>query len=261
MESNSYSTGLRVSGNISADCTLLITDIFDLFPSSFSKLIPLLEKKYRVITYSDNGFDIFNRTRQLRHQTMHSYANDLIKSLHEKKVRNVTYIAHSVNAFLAFHAAINEPGLFDKIVLLSAVPYLKQDAAMQYQCGFDMNTDKSLLFDYVLQSDTTDENSNTQLHSLLGRSFTNMNLDKARLIFNFLLATDCRNHLDKITVPVMILQSISDKIATSEAAFFMHRRIPDSYIIKIKAKGHLPQYNAPDEVFRAMEIFMYPAVC
>ena len=261
MESIFYSNGLRMSGKLSADCTLLITDIFDLFPSSFSKLIPLLETRYRVITYSDNGFDVFNRSKQLRHQTVQGYANDLISSLREQNISNVTYIAHSINALTAFHAAIKEPDLFDKIVLLSAVPYLKQDAITHYGYGFNINIDGSLLFDQILQLHELNDSSIGQLYSLLGRSFSKMNADKAKLIFNLLMATDCRSHLDKITVPVMILQGISDKIATSEAAYFMHRRIPDSFIVKIRAKGHLPQYNAPEEIFQAMQIFLYPAMC
>ena len=260
MESNSSSNRLRVSGKISADSTLLITDIFDLFPSSFYKLIPLLETRYRVITYSDNGFDLFNRTKQLRHPTIQGYANDLIELLREKNLTNVTYIAHSVNAFVAFHAVIKKPDLFDRIVLLSALPYLKQDAKTQYRCGFEIDADSGVLFDNMLQPLTINDDSAEQLQSLLGYSFSKMNIDKARLIFNLLMSTDCRNYLDKISIPVLIMQGIGDKMVTSEAAFFMHRRIPDSCIIKIRAKGHLPQSNAPEEVFHAMEIFLYPAV-
>ena len=192
---------------------------------------------------------------------MKEYACDLVKSLREKNIPQVTYLAHSVNAFIAFHAAIKEPALFDKIVLLSALPYLRQDMNAQYQCGFDADTDTNFFFDKIFKSQPLDDTSPEQLQTLLARSFSKMNEDKARLILNLLMTTDCRSHLDNITIPVMILQGLHDKIANSEAAFFMHRRIPDSFIVKIKAKGHLPQYSAPEELVRVMEIFLYPAFC
>ena len=261
MESNFCNTGLSISGNMSADATLLITDLFDLFPSSFSKLIPLLETRYRIVSYSDTGFDRFNRTKNLRHETMHGYANELIALLREDGIQNVTCIAHSVNAMLAFYAAVKDPQLFDKIVLLSAVPYLNSDLVSQFYQTFSATADDNLLFDQIVETQTGIDVYPEQLPALLSTSFSRMNPDKAKLIFHLLMTTDARFCLDKLTVPVMILQGLTDKIATAETAFFMHRRVPDSCIIKIRSKGHLPQLSAPEEVFQAMEIFMYPVVC
>ena len=141
---------ITISGNQSSHNTLLFSDLFNVFSGSFQTLSSYFEKDYRVVIYNDSGFDNNKQNRKLRYKTMSGYADDMIVWLEANGISNITYVAHSVNAMLAFMAAAKAPYLFDKIVLTSATPCLLHNHGIQHVCGVEINnlTD---LFAFVAQ--------------------------------------------------------------------------------------------------------------
>jgi sigma-B regulation protein RsbQ len=259
MESNPVSFDMKISGNLSSDSTLLFSDLFNLFPHSFQNIISHFESSYRIVTYTDSGFDTNMSDNQLRHSNLSLYANDLVAKLEENKISSIIYVAHSVNALLAFTAGTQAPHLFDNIILTNAVPYLKQDTRTQYSCGFQESNLDGLFTSLIHKKNddnyTSHQNTAVQLTDVLTDAFAKMNYENAQAIFNLLLTTDCRKYLSNFQIPTLILQASADKISTPEAGFYMYRTIPNSQLIKIRAKGHLPQATAPEEIIQAINIF------
>ena len=158
MQSLFLAPGIQVSGNVSAKNALLFSDIFNLFPACFEAITPYFENDYQIVLYTDSGFLGENTNGQLRHSTMSGYADDLIEYLQGNGIKNITYVAHSVNALLAFIAASKAPHLFNKIVLISAVPCLLQEAGSEYQWGFpSLNADE--LFNIIKQKQIDGHNT------------------------------------------------------------------------------------------------------
>jgi sigma-B regulation protein RsbQ len=62
--------------------------------------------------------------------------------------------------------------------------------------------------------------------------------------------------LAKIVVPTLILQCSDDIIASENVGEFVHRAIPKSKMVMLKATGHCPNLSAPDEVIAAMRMFV-----
>lgn len=262
MESSLLHCDIRVSGKTSSGSTVLFSDIFDLFPGTFRQLATHFEDNNQVIIYSDLGFKKVVGRRQLRYETLNGYADDLIRFLESRHISNITYIAHSVNAMMAFIAAIKAPHLFSRLVLTSAFAFLQPDAEAQYLCGLQAY-DADSLFNCLMKKEyTTSQPSHlpnhyiAQLTDILRDAFAGMNEEEARSIFRLLLATDCRSFLGNLSVPAIILQVASDRIATSEAGYFLYRTIPNSQLVRIKAKGQLPQVDAPLEIVQAMKFFI-----
>ena len=256
---------IQVSGNLSSDCTLLFSNLFNLFPNSFGEIMSCFESRFRIVLYNDAGYDETSAEQRLRHKSLAGYADDLIAWLEENKLTNIVYVAHSVNGLLAFIAADKAPHLFKKIVLTSAVPSLLQDAQTQYLCGFETNH-LTELFNSLLQKkeDGTDDKLRrhpVQLTDILCRSFSEMTVENAQAVFDILVSTDCRVYLNDLTIPTMILQASADNISTHEAGYLMYRNIPNSQFVRIKARGHLPQVEAPDQVIRAMIFFIQTSTC
>lgn len=249
---------MQVSGKITADRTVLFTDFFDLFPGTFGQLTAYFEQNNRVVNYSDAGFTEDKGFTQLRHKTLNGYADDLICYLESKQISNITYMAHSVNAMIAFTAAIKAPHLFSRLVLTSAFASLQPDSETHYLCGLQEHNPESV-FNYLIKKDNFAPHTYqdaVQLTDILKNAFANMNEDEAKSLFTLLLGADCRSFLGNITVPAIILQVASDHISTNEAGYFMYRTIPDSQLIRIKAKGQMPQTNAPQEIVQAMQFLI-----
>jgi sigma-B regulation protein RsbQ len=74
----------------------------------------------------------------------------------------------------------------------------------------------------------------------------------ARVTFN----SDNRTDLTKITIPTLILQCSEDVIAPVAVGDYMHRQIPNSKLVVLKATGHCPNLSAPEEVISAMRGFV-----
>lgn len=260
MQSLLFTSNITVSGNVQAENTLLFSNIFNLFPACFEAISPYFENDYRLVLYNDSGFSATNKGGKLRHSTMSGYADDLIDCLEWNGIKNITYVAHSVNALLAFIAASKAPHLFTKIVLISAVPCLLQEAETECQCGFpSLNADE--LFENIKQKQT-DEHSNTtiQFTDVLATAFAQKTEEEAKAIFHLLFSTDCRSLLNDFPVPTVILQGTADKMATNEVGYFMYRSIPNSQLVRIKAKGQKPYIHEPEEIIKAMKFFTQPAL-
>lgn len=255
MQSLFLAPGIQVSGNVSAKNTLLFSDIFNLFPACFETITPYFENDYQIILYTDSGFWGENKTGRLRHSTMSGYADDLINYLEYNGIKNITYVAHSVNALLAFIAASKAPHLFTKIVLISAVPCLLQGAEVECQCGFpSLNTDE--LFHIIKQKQIDHNNTAAiQFTDVLTSAFAHKTEEEAKAIFQLLFNTDCRSFLNDFPVPTVIIQVTSDKMSTNEVGYFMYRSIPNSQLVRIKAKGQKPYIHEPEEIIKAMKFF------
>ncbi len=265
MESVLMHSDIKISGNLYSDSNLLFTDIFNLFPDSFQHVVAHFEKDYRILSYADSGFTGKNEKRKLRHQSLSGYADDLINYLQVNHINNIIYLAHSVNGLLAFIAASRAPHLFDKIILTCAAPSLVYNPQMQYFCGFQPHTLDEL---FAALTHKPEQNNlklsyqNTvQLTDILATAFSNMEINEAQSVFNLLCTTDCCAYLTDFSVPAMILQVSGDKISTNEAGYFMYRTIPDSQLVRIRAKGHLPQLEAPEEIIQAINFFINTTVC
>ena len=263
MESSLVQSDMVVSGNLFSPNTYLFSDVFRLFPGAFHQLSSYLENDNRIAFYSPSGFVAENEKRRLLHTDISGYADDLINCLEKKQIDNITYMAHSVNGFLAFIAAVKAPHLFNRIVLTSAFASLQADAETQHLCGLQAS-DAKKLFSFLMQKEKSagqhchQANQGViQLTNILCSAFGSMEYDEAEALFTLILSADCRSILADLSVPVMILQVASDRVSTNEAGYFMYRTIPDSQLVRIRAKGHLPQVDAPEEIVQAIKFFVH----
>lgn len=259
MESCLFASGIQVSGKLFSRSTVLISDIFNLFAGTFRQLTQLFETDNCIITYSDTGFKEDKGEKKLRHTTLGGYADELIAYLEKRQARNVTYIAHSVNALLAIIAATKAPHLFSRLVITSGFSSLQNEGERRYLCGQQAGDTESLFHCLMKQKDGAMQQATTgtiQLTDILRSIFATLNYSEAKSLLQLLLATDCRDLLGSLSLPVIILQVAADRIATNEAGYFMYRTIPDSQLIRIRAKGQLPQVDAPEEIVQAMKFFI-----
>jgi sigma-B regulation protein RsbQ len=57
-------------------------------------------------------------------------------------------------------------------------------------------------------------------------------------------------------MPALILQCSEDPIAPHAVGQYVHRQIPRSQLLVMKATGHCPNLSAPDETVAAIKGFL-----
>ena len=86
-------------------------------------------------------------------------------------------------------------------------------------------------------------------------SFCRTDPDIAKAFARVTFTSDNRADLPKVSVPTLVLQCSEDLIAPVEVGNDVHRHIPGSNLVRLRATGHCPNLSAPDETIAAIRAF------
>ena len=200
-----------------------------------------------------------------RYSTLDAYATDVLDIIHELDLSDVTFVGHSVSAMIGVLAARREPARFANLVLIGPSPRYLDDPASGYVGGFSDADITELL-------DSLDSNylgwsramapvimgnpERPELAEELTNSFCRTDPAVARLFAEVTFTGDNRGDLADVAVPTLILQCSDDVIAPLAVGAFVHRTIPGSKMVVMRATGHCPNLSAPEETVAAMKAFL-----
>jgi sigma-B regulation protein RsbQ len=226
---------------------------------------PAFEETHRVVLFDHvgaGGSDASAYSR-IRHGSLKGYADDVREVLHALGVRRVAFVGHSVSAMIGVLAAIEEPDLFDKLVLVGPSPSYIDEG--DYVGGFSRADIESLL-------ETLDSNylgwssamgpvimgnpERPELAEELTNSFCRTDPAIARHFARVTFLSDNRADLPKVRTRALILQCSQDAIAPLAVGRYVHRHLPESRLVVLQATGHCPHLSAPAETLAAMRAFL-----
>ena len=95
-----------------------------------------------------------------------------------------------------------------------------------------------------------------ELGEELTNSFCRTDPDIAKAFARVTFNSDNRADLAEVTIPTLILQCSEDIIAPLAVGEYVHRQMPNSKLVILKATGHCPNLSAPEEVIAAMRGFV-----
>lgn len=223
------------------------------------KVLPGLINRYRVITLDMAGagpnapvtFD------PIRYAELEAHADDLLFILAELGIKQCYYVGASVGSMIGTLAAIEQPGLFRRVVMIGASPrYLNDDG---YVGGFDQagidGLYQAMSSNYhgwvsgfaplVAAGDVAAREFAESLMALR----PDIALSSAKSIFQ----SDLRDRLPMVDVPTSILQMRHDIAVPLEVGDYLHANIARSKLEVIAAEGHFPHLSAPDVVIDAIK--------
>lgn len=204
--------------------------------------------------------DSYNRTK---YNSLHGYVADLLEICETLKLERPILIGHSVSAMIGILTAIQNPALFEKLILIGpSACYLNRDG---YHGGFDQSDIEGML-------ESIDENyakwASTMAPALmrnpdrptlakeLATTFSKVKPEIASHFARVTFLTDNRSHLKKIHTPTLILQAADDLVAPVAVGEFIKDNIANSRLVRLKATGHFPSISAPTEVIQAIKSFI-----
>jgi sigma-B regulation protein RsbQ len=226
---------------------------------------PAFAATHRIVLFDQvgNGRSDLSAYDERHYSTLNGYASDVLEILHDHDLRDVIFVGHSVSAMIGMLAAIREPELFDRLVMIGPSPRYIDDG--DYRGGFQRTDIEEML-------DSLDSNylgwstamapmimgnpDRPELGAELTNSFCATDPEIARRFARVTFLSDNRDDLALCRTPALVLQCSDDVIAPTVVGEYVHRHLPDSTFVPMRATGHCPNLSAPEETVAAIRAFL-----
>jgi sigma-B regulation protein RsbQ len=229
---------------------------------------PAFEKDFRVVLFDHVGAgrsDLAAYDRN-KYSSLQGYVSDVLEICRELDLTRTIFVGHSVSAMIGVLAALQEPARFDKLVLVGPSPrYLDDVDDGDYVGGFGHEDIDGLLESLdtnylgwssamapVIMGNPDRPELGTELTNSFCRTDPAIASQFARVTF----LSDNRADLPRVRARTLILQCSEDVIAPRPVGEYVHRQIPDSELVVMKATGHCPNLSAPEETIAAIRAFV-----
>lgn len=231
----------------------------------WSLIIPAFVDTHRVVLFDHVGAgrsDLLAYDRA-KYSSLRGYAQDILEICDELDLKHGIFVGHSVSAMIGLLAAIQEPELFDHLVLIGPSPCYINDG--DYFGGFSRKDIDDLLelqdSNYLgwassLAPVMIGNPDRPGLTENLRNSFCRTDPEIAKQFAAVTFLSDNRADLTQLRVRSLVLQCQADTIAPMAVGEYVHRHLSDSDMIVLDATGHCPHLSAPEETIEAIKGFL-----
>lgn len=245
--------------------TLVFSHGFGCDQNMWRLVTPAFEPDYRVVLFDHVGAgksDISHYNRA-KYNSLQGYAEDVIEIIDDVVVGPVTFIGHSVSAIIGALAAIQCPEKFRRLVMVGPSPcYVNHDG---YAGGFsradiegllDLLENNHLGWSSTMAPVIMGNAEKPELTEELKESFCRSDPEIMKQFARVTFLSDNRNDLPLVNTPTLILQCSRDVIAPHQVGQFVHRHVPRSHLVTLRATGHCPHLSAPEETTAAIKAYL-----
>ena len=226
---------------------------------------PAFEDKFRIVLFDHvgaGGSDLKAYDPE-KYSTLDGYADDVIEIGNELDLKDAVFVGHSVSAMIGLLASIKAPGMFKSLVMVGPSPRYIDDEG--YVGGFkqaqieellDFLSDNHMGWSAAMAPAIMGNPDRPELGEELTNSFCSTDPEIAKAFARVTFTSDNRADLPKVQTRTLVLQCSDDIIAPREVGDYVHRNMPNSNIVYLKATGHCPNLSAPQEVIEAIDAFV-----
>jgi sigma-B regulation protein RsbQ len=229
---------------------------------------PAFEDRYRVVLFDHvgaGGSDLSAYDPE-RYATLDGYAQDIVEICRDLELERAIFVGHSVSAIMGILAAAEDPGRFERLVLVGPSPrYINGD---DYVGGFTRGDIDGLLesldsnylgWSAAMAPVIMGNGDRPELGEELTNSFCRTDPEIQRRFARVTFLSDNRADLRRVDVPALVLQCSEDVIAPRSVGEYVAREMPNATLIVMRATGHCPNLSAPEETIAAIEAFLASA--
>jgi sigma-B regulation protein RsbQ len=226
---------------------------------------PAFEDRYRTVLFDQvgHGRSDLSAYSADKYSRLEGYADDIVEIGRVLDLRDAVFVGHSVSAMIGIMAADKAPGMFGSLVLVGPSPCYVNDGT--YIGGFDRAQIDELLeslesnhlgWSKAMAPVIMGNPERGELAEELTNSFCRTDPEIANQFARATFLSDSRDILPTVDVPCLILQCSDDLIAPLAVGEYLHRQIPSSQLVVMKATGHCPNLSAPAETIAAINAFV-----
>ncbi|MFY9335891.1 MAG: alpha/beta hydrolase [Mycobacterium sp.] len=235
-------------------------------PSVWDPFVANFQTDYRVVTFAQSGSvdadpSCFSPTR---HSSTLGFADDLSLLCGEMGVQDAVFVGHSVGGNAGVLAAVGNPGLFSRLVLINSSPCYVDDPE-GYRGGFSRDEIETLLESITADYDAwaggfgplvMSNSERPEYANEFVRGLRRLDPEVAAIAFRAAFTGDFRAIFPRVDVPTLVLQSQSDPAVPMDVARWVASRIPSARLVELPTTGHFPHLIDPDGVIEVIEPFV-----
>jgi sigma-B regulation protein RsbQ len=202
----------------------------------------------------------YNRSK---YSTLQGYADDIVEMGQKLDIHGGIFVGHSVSCMIGILAAIKDPKLFDRLILIGPSPCYFNEG--EYQGGFSYEAIGDMLqlvesnYDSWARSMAPLIMGNVdrpELATEMTEIFCRNKPEIAKHFAHVTFLSDNRRDLPELKIPSLIMQCSEDLIAPESVGRYLNRMMPHSTLRILKATGHCPNLSAPEETVEVMRDYL-----
>jgi sigma-B regulation protein RsbQ len=249
----------------SGDESMIFAHGFGCDQNMWRFVAPAFEDRFQTILFDHVGAGGSNLAAYDpgKYSTLGGYADDLVEIGRELDLKSATFVGHSVSAMIGVLASLKVPGMFKNLVLVGPSARYIDDG--DYVGGFqekqidellDFLADNYMGWSAAMAPAIMGNPDRPELGAELTNSFCRTDPDIAKAFARVTFMSDNRADLPKVTARTLVLQCSDDVIAPMQVGEYVHRHIPNSKFVLLRATGHCPNLSAPEETISAIRAFV-----
>ncbi len=226
---------------------------------------PAFRDRFRIVLFDHVGAGRSDASAfdERRYASLDGYARDVLEICEALDLEDVVFVGHSVSAMIGVLAAAERPERFARLVLVGPSPRYLDDEG--YVGGFSREDVEELLeslesnylgWSSAIAPVIMGRDDRPELGEELTNSFCRADPAIAAHFARTTFLADNRADLDRVRTPSLVLQCSEDAIAPRPVGEYVHRRLRDSRLVVLDARGHCPNLSAPEETTAAIEAYL-----
>jgi pimeloyl-ACP methyl ester carboxylesterase len=251
-------TGIRMhyaeQGDASGEPIILIHGFTDSW-FSYSRVLPLLDKKYRVFALDQRGHGDSDRPE--KGYAMKNFAADVVAFMDAKNITKATIVGHSMGSFVAMQTVLDAPQRIEKLVLIGTATTARNDVTL------DLQKTVNNLKDPLDENFVRDFQVSTSAQTLPEEFIDGVVKQSLKLPARVwqaalagVIAEDYKPKLGRIKTPTLILWGDRENIFSRGEQDLLKAKIADSTLKIYAETGHSPHWERPDIFVRDLNEFL-----
>lgn len=233
--------------------------------NTWRHVVDAFRKEYKVILfdYVGAGKSDLAAFDQQRYNSLNGFAQDLLDICSELKLEKPIFVGHSVSCMIGILAAVQQPSLFKKLVLVGPSARYLNDAGYyggmerdDLEALFEVMDSNYLGWSAMLAPAIMGNPDQPELGQDLTNSFCSTNPQMARNFARVTFLSDNRADLPKLQVESLTLQCYDDIITPIPVGEYILKNTPNNQMVFLEATGHCPHLSAPQEVIRSIKTYI-----
>jgi sigma-B regulation protein RsbQ len=228
-------------------------------------VVPAFESDFKIVLFDlvgAGGSDLSAYSRE-KYGSLEGHADDVIEIVRELGLKDVVYVGHSVSSMIGVLADAKAPGLFESLVMVG--PSARYIDEVGYIGGFSAAQIEELLafldsnhmgWSNAMAPTIMGNADRPELSEELANSFCRTDPEIAKHFARVTFTSDNRGDLHKVNARSLVLQCSDDVIAPLAVGEYVHRHLPKSKLVIMKATGHCPNLSAPAETIAEIRAFV-----
>ncbi|HKR23354.1 MAG TPA: alpha/beta fold hydrolase, partial [Pyrinomonadaceae bacterium] len=222
---------------------------------SYSTVLPLLDKKYRVYILDQRGHG--ESDRPVGGYALQQFADDVLAFMDTMNIKQATLVGHSMGSFVAQHVAVAAPDRVKRLVLAGSATTIRNAAVT------DIQREVNALKDPVPEKFVRDFQLSTMSQPLADEFVTAVVTESMKLparvwreVMAEMLSPEAQVELKKIKVPTLILWGDKETVFPRSEQDLLLAALPNARLKVYEDTGHAMHWERPERFAKDLQEFM-----